>query len=189
MHFVLTAKGDEELASRTYRLELKVRNILFLIQRGTHTLEAILQNSVVPREEVVEKLRDLLKDQFVSMSGSGAALAAPPPATPGRAPTLNVPLDAPVPTAPPTLTGRSDRASLLGLSANASMSQARFVLCDFCLDQFGMKAQALVDQINAAPDVPALQKIVDTLANELVKTDKSHLRALADRVREINEGN
>jgi len=62
MHFVLTAKGDEELASRTYRLELKVRNILFLIQRGTHTLEAILQNSVVPREEVVEKLRDLLKE-------------------------------------------------------------------------------------------------------------------------------
>jgi hypothetical protein len=68
-YFELTLKGSEELAKRTYRLDAKVRNILFLIQKGFPTVEAILENSIFPREEVVERLRDLLRGHFVTLHG------------------------------------------------------------------------------------------------------------------------
>jgi len=66
-YFELTIKGIEELSMRTYRLGPRVRNILFLIQKGTPTVEAILENSIFPRDEVIENLRDLLKNHFVSL--------------------------------------------------------------------------------------------------------------------------
>jgi hypothetical protein len=94
-YFELTIKGCEELSVRTYRLGPRVRNILFLIQKGTPTVEAILENSIFPREEVIENLRQLLKNQFVSLhrasnpstslstlTGSLGATTIGPPAAP-----------------------------------------------------------------------------------------------------------
>lgn len=177
MHFVLTDKGSEELTSRTYRLDLKLRNILFLIQRGTPTVEAILQNTVVPRDEVVEKLRDLLKEQFVVLSGS-------PPTMNGIVPPPTLRDDAPAPAAEGE---RAARGSPLTLAAGVSLSQARFVLCDYCLDHFGMNAQPLIDAINAAGSLGALQKTLDHIAAEMQRNAKGELPALVERVREINE--
>jgi hypothetical protein len=68
-YFELTLKGAEELAQRTYRLDAKIRNILFLIQKGYATVEGILENSIFPRDEVVERLRDLLRGHFVTLHG------------------------------------------------------------------------------------------------------------------------
>jgi hypothetical protein len=87
-YFELTLKGSEELSVRTYRLDARVRNILFLIQRGFSTTEGILENSIFPRDEVVERLRDLLRGHFIALqalpNGAGASNAAgeadPPPA-------------------------------------------------------------------------------------------------------------
>ena len=94
-YFELTIKGTEELSKRTYRLGPRVRNILFLIQKGTPTVEAILENSIFPREEVIENLRQLLRDKFVSLhrasnpsaslstlTGSLGATTIGPPAAP-----------------------------------------------------------------------------------------------------------
>ena len=44
--FVLTPKGTEELRSRAHNLDATARNILFLIERGSNTSEAILQRSM-----------------------------------------------------------------------------------------------------------------------------------------------
>jgi hypothetical protein len=77
-YFELTLKGSEELAMRTYRLDAKVRNVLFLIQKGYATIEGILENSIFPREDVVERLRDLLRGHFVTVqSGADNAPASP----------------------------------------------------------------------------------------------------------------
>lgn len=65
--FELTLKGSEELTSRTYRLDAKTRNILFLIQRGYATIEGILENSIFPREDVVDRLRNLLRGHFLTI--------------------------------------------------------------------------------------------------------------------------
>jgi hypothetical protein len=86
-NFELTLKGNEELASRTYRLDARARNILFLIQRGYLTVEGILENSIFPRDEVVERLRDLLRAHFVTLQaadhGPGTIGRRPGPGTVG----------------------------------------------------------------------------------------------------------
>ena len=74
-YFELTPKGSEELASRMYRLDAKIRNILFLIQKGVATTEGILENSIFPREEVVERLRLLLRGHFITLHAAANGTA------------------------------------------------------------------------------------------------------------------
>src|ERR1700730_17838450 len=75
--FELTLKGSEELAARTYRLDARVRNILFLIQKGYQTIDGILENSIFPREDVVERLRDLLRGHFLTVQATEPSSASP----------------------------------------------------------------------------------------------------------------
>jgi len=86
-NFELTLKGTEELAARTYRLDARARNILFLIQRGYLTVEGILENSIFPRDDVVERLRELLRGHFVTLQaadhGPGTIGRRPGPGTVG----------------------------------------------------------------------------------------------------------
>ena len=188
-HFVLTVKGTEELAARTYRLDVRVRNILFLIQKGTPTVDAILQNSIFPREEVVEKLRGLLKEQFV-------ALGSNTPAAPGAVETPTRPAVVGLATRPRTIAldtlgaqtfARTAPPTFPVLDSGVSLSQARFVLCDFCLDQFGMNGQPLIDAVNGAGDVAELQHALDSITTEIRKHCRDQLPALMARVREINQ--
>lgn len=190
--FALTAKGLEELTLRTHRLDTRLRNILFLISKGTPTVEAILQNSIFPQEEVIEKLRGLLKERFVELVSGLAPAPTPTGASPqprtGGAHTrpeaaesvtdqhLAVPLS--VPTTTPVFPS---------LAPGISMSQARFLLCDFCLDQFGTNAQPLVDAIEETANVPELQHVLDGLTAQMRKHLKHQLPALMAKVREINE--
>ncbi|HEX4584326.1 MAG TPA: hypothetical protein VH183_05815 [Burkholderiaceae bacterium] len=80
-YFELTLKGSEELAMRTYRLDAKVRNVLFLIQKGYATIEGILENSIFPRDDVVERLRDLLRGHFVTIQAGAEITQAAGPTT------------------------------------------------------------------------------------------------------------
>jgi len=75
--FELTLKGTEELTARTYRLDAKARNILFLVQRGYATVDGILENSIFPRDDVVERLRELLRGHFLTLEAPDNALSAP----------------------------------------------------------------------------------------------------------------
>jgi hypothetical protein len=100
--FELTLKGAEELTARTYRLDAKTRNILFLIQRGYATVEGILDNSIFPREDVVERLRELLRGHFLTLESPDSALNGPTtgprrpdpaPAAPAQSAAPDVPPD------------------------------------------------------------------------------------------------
>lgn len=185
-HFTLTPRGVEELSLRTYRLDARLRNILFLIQKGTPTVEAILENSVFPREEVIEKLRGLMKERFVELNAGPTPVGAPSPAAAAARPgTLEIAIDpatvgaaAFVRTAPPLFPT---------LDSGISMSQARFVLCDFCLDQFGTKAQPLIKAIENAADVAELQRALDGVTAQVREHSKDQLPALMSQVRDINE--
>jgi hypothetical protein len=85
--FELTLKGTDELAKRAHRLDVKARNILFLIQRGYPTLDGILENSIFPHEEVVERLRELLRGHFVTLlHAPDTSLAAPTTIAPAVGP-------------------------------------------------------------------------------------------------------
>ncbi len=107
--FELTLKGSEELAQRTYRLDAKVRNILFLIQKGYPTVDGILENSIFPREEVVQRLRELLRGHFITiqgrdpLAGSPTTISRPPDTKVGEAAGASAPPPESPPTQPPAV--------------------------------------------------------------------------------------
>jgi hypothetical protein len=184
--FVLTLKGSEELTSRTYRLDVKLRNILFLIQKGSATFESILQNSIFPPDEVVDRVRSLVNEKFIALSGGSppaeaeraAAPAAPAPADAAAGPSTGLRAPTRIPAA----------QSFPALDPGASLSQARFLLCDFCLDTFGTKGQDRIDAVNGATGMGAVQRVLDDIYEDLrARNARDAITALAARVREINE--
>jgi hypothetical protein len=86
----------------------------------------------------------------------------------------------------PTSAGGSP-AEQVRLEAGISQAQARFALSEFCLNEFGVRGQALVDAVNRCGDVPALQKMLKLIHNEVQSSYRDRLPTLIACVREINE--
>jgi hypothetical protein len=108
-------------------------------------------------------------------SKSGAAVSS-------RAPASNKPVSPGKPTST-----RGSPAEQVRLAAGVSLAQARFALSEFCLNEFGVRGQALVDSVNRCGDVPALQKILILIRNEVQSSYRDRLPTLVACVREINE--
>ncbi len=166
--FLLTPKGTEELRSQTPKLDVIPRGILSLIEQGTTVAESILQRSKFTRDEVIEGLRVLLSNGFISTSTSEGTVQAPPASTPAVSVADSV----------------SER---LRLKPGISPSQARFVLSNFCLDQFGTNGQDLADVVGFCTDVASLQMALDNIRTEVKKLFPERRAALVACVREINE--
>ena len=166
--FLLTPKGTEELRSQTPKLDATARSILSLIDQGTIVAESILQRSKLTRDQVIEGLRSLLSNGFISASTSEGTVQAPPASTPAVSVADSV----------------SER---LRLKPGISPSQARFVLSNFCLDQFGTNGQDLADAVGFCTDVDSLQMALDNIRTEVKKLFPERRAALVACVREINE--
>lgn len=166
--FLLTPKGTEELRSQTPKLDVIATGILSLIEQGTTVAESILQRSKFTRDEVIEGLRVLLSSGYISTSTSEGTVQAPPASTPAVSVADSV----------------SER---LRLKPGISPSQARFVLSNFCLDQFGTNGQDLADVVGFCTDVASLQLALDNIRTEVKKLFPERRAALVACVREINE--
>ena len=75
----------------------------------------------------------------------------------------------------------------LQLKANVSLAHARFALAEFCLDQFGARAQPFMDAIDGCRDVAALQKVLLLIFADVQERHRERLPKLIDCAREINE--
>jgi hypothetical protein len=166
-YFLLTPKGAEELRARTSKLDAGPRNFLSLIEQGYTTAETLFQRSKATRDDVIDGLRLLLGGGFVSTATSdGATPAAAPEPAPSVADSV------------------SER---LRLKPGISPSQARFILSNFCLDQFGTAGKDLSDAVEFCGDVPSLQLALDNIRTEVKKICPEQRPALVACVREINE--
>jgi hypothetical protein len=164
--FLLTPKGMEELRGRTPKLDATARSILSLIDQGTTVAESILQRSKLTRDEVIEGLRVLLSNGFISTSTSDVTVQPTPESTPSVADSV------------------SER---LRLKPGISPNQARFALSNFCLDQFGTNGQDLAEAVGFCTDVDSLQMALDNIRTEVKKLFPERRAALVACVREINE--
>jgi hypothetical protein len=111
-------------------------------------------------------------------SSSGAPASMKPASTP--------PLKKPVFPSQLASIGGSP-AEQVRLQAGVSLAQARFALSEFCLNEFGVRGQALVDAVNRCGDVPALQKMLNLIRNEVQGSYPGRLPALVACVLEINQ--
>ena len=122
--FLVTPKGVEELRGRAHKLDAGAKNILSLIEQGSTNPDAILQRSKAPRETVIDGLRWLMSHGFVATGTSDGT---------------------PSPGAHDAASVTSSISERLRLKPGISPAQARFLLTDFCLDQFGADGQVLAE--------------------------------------------
>ena len=109
-------------------------------------------------------------------AAGGAPMGGTPVAMPARAVAPRS-----VALAQPSLNVATDP---LQLKANVSLAHARFALSEFCLDQFGARAQQAMDAIDRCVDVAALQKVLMLIGADVQERQREKL---IDCVREINE--
>jgi hypothetical protein len=110
---------------------------------------------------------EVILQRFVATATSdGTTPAAAPEATPSVADSM------------------SER---LRLKPGVSPSQARFVLSNFCLDQFGTQGKDFADAVEFCADVPSLQLALDNIRTEVKKLCPERRPALVACVREIND--
>ena len=112
-------------------------------------------------------------------AAGGTAMSIAPAAVPARA---AAPRSVTLPQ--PSVSAATDP---LQLKAGVSLAHARFVLSEFCLDQFSTRAQQFIDAIDGCRDVAALQKVLNLITVDIQERHRERLPKLIDCAREINE--
>ena len=180
---LLTDKGADEIAHRTFKLGIKLRSVLLLLQHP-QTVEFTVQKSVFPKEEIVGAIGTLLESGFIApdpagQSGGEVGSAEKPPAAAALSPLTNAPAATPV---APALT-----ASDLTLNDEIMLSEAKFLLIDFCVDCFGMQCEKLTDDIRVSKSIGGLRVVLKELASAIGTHKPAQLITLREIVRQINE--
>ena len=162
---ILTPKGAEELHEGTYQFDVTAKNILTLIEQGACTTDMVLQRSMFPYNAVTQCLHRLVRNKSVAVEADDGSASR---------------------------SGGSDTGSYrvrdeLHLKLGVAVSQARFALSNFCMDNFDSDNQYLVDAISLCVDVFSLQEVVNTLRTDVDELCPGRLPALIACVREINE--
>ena len=73
----ITQKGEDEVRHRAYKLSMKKRSVLILLDKPK-PIEHVLAKSVFPQNEIVEEIKALIQDGFISLTGD----AVPRPSAP-----------------------------------------------------------------------------------------------------------
>jgi hypothetical protein len=135
-------------------------------------------------------VRELNDTDDASSTGSHAQPEATPPKIGmPKPPTLKVvpPQPAPSRPAPAQKPAAAEAGDPMRFDAEISLSQARFMLSEFCLNQFGVQSQEFVDAVNRCGDVAGLQKVLSLIRTEMLNRHRDRLPQLQACVREIND--
>ncbi|MDO8789331.1 MAG: hypothetical protein Q7J42_14765 [Sulfuritalea sp.] len=160
----LTLKGADELKHRTCKLGMKKRSMLILLDKP-QSVQYLLGKSVFTQGEVIEEIRALVTEQFIAVSVNGALHAA------GAEPTAAAP----------------EPNGHLHLHGGIVISEAKFLLIDFCVDHFGTGSQAFVDEISACGKENDLGYCLGKVMAAAQKRCPDQLPKLLGLVKEINE--
>lgn len=165
---LITPKGEEEVKNRVYKLSIRKRSVLILLEKP-QTVEYVLQKSVFHQDEIIEEINSLVREGFVTASGVTPDAVAQPA----------------------KMEAKSTAGELTGgnfhLEEEVILSEAKFLLVDFCVDTFGTQSQVYVDEIGECKNVKNLYL---SLRNIYAATEKQHpnrLPVLLGVIKEINE--
>lgn len=155
----ITRKGADEIKLRTYKLNIKRRSVLILLDRP-QSIEYILSKAVFPREDIIDAIQDLLGNGFVEVSEHGAT-------------DRNM--------AFPSAGGN------LSLDDEIILSEAKFLLIDFCVDSFGTQSEAFSNGIGACKKVRDLNLHLVNIIAATQKNCPGRMPALIAMIQKINE--
>ena len=162
----LTPKGEDELKHRTHRLSVRKRSLLLLVEHP-RTLGDLFKKTVLHQEEVAGEVQSLLNDGFISVAGKNGS-ARPVPPTPSRV------------EKPPSSAGGFQ------LNDEIVISEAKFLLIDFCVDSFGTHSDTFCHDIHGCHSVAAVAKCVGAIVAAAGKECPDRLPVLVKVIEEIN---
>ena len=161
------------------------------LQEVLNSIRSEIEESLPGRmSALLACVRELNETDDASSTDARAQTEAAPPKIPtAKPPILNV-VPAPlVPgrSAPSAKAAATDAKDSMQLDAEISLAQARFMLSEFCLNQFGVQSQEFVDAVNRCGDVAGLQKVLSLIRTEMLNQNRDRLPQLLACVREIND--
>ncbi|SDG94448.1 hypothetical protein [Propionivibrio dicarboxylicus] len=167
----LTEKGADEVAHRTCKLGIKLRSVLLFLQHP-QSIAFTLQKSVFPEADILDAIDKLASDGFI-------VVEAPPAAAPRHNASIASPQSA--------IATPETKAADFAIGDDILLSEARFLLIDFCVDCFGMAAEKFTDDLRACKSVSALRAVLKELLPLVGAQKPEQLPALRDTIRAIND--
>lgn len=153
----LTAKGEDEVKNRTHKLDIRHRSVIISFGK-TQTFEYILQKQqLFNQKEATEIINNLVNDGFVAINGEAARRAEI------HAPSGNI-----------------------QLADGFIMSEAKFLLVDFCVDSFGTQSQNHVDELGVCKSEKCLQLCLKNIYATTEMLNPERLLVLLKIITEIN---
>ena len=176
-----TEKGAEEIAHRTCKLGIKYRSILLLLGKP-QTLEYVQRKAPLPAEEVLTVVNQLLQGGFVIQAGAAASTSDT---------VASAAISQPVATNIAPSTASTPKAGFARdewhIDDEIILSEAKFLLVDFCVDCFGTHSQKPIDRVRACKTAPELSAQIRELVVLVKERQPEKLPLLRKVVREINE--
>lgn len=161
----ITAKGEDEIKRRVYKLDMKKRSLLILLARP-QSIEYLTSKSVLPPQEFSATVNSLIQDGFIATGDSAAVFVPARPSSPA--------------TQPP------EAGSTIHIEDDVVISEAKFLLTNFCVDSFGTDSQEFVDTIRSCKSVGDIRYHLSTIYAAAEMRCPAQIPTLQNVVREIN---
>jgi hypothetical protein len=155
----LTPKGVEEALNRVHKINVRQRSVLILL--GTpQTVEHVIGKRVAlfSHDEILELIIELIDGGFVSVDGEPAARPA-----------------------------ASASGEIIQIADDIVISEAKFLLVDFCVDSFGTQSQKFVDQLGGCKNEKNLQLCLKNIYAVTENECPGRLPVLMRVIAEINK--
>jgi hypothetical protein len=153
----LTPKGVDEVSNRVCRLGVRQRSILLLLGKP-QTLEDIFKKlQIFDTEEIMGVINNLTNEGFVEIGG-GTMPGATAPASVG----------------------------IIELLEGIIISEAKFLLVDFCVDSFGTRSAKFVDELGGCKNEKHLQTCLKNIYMATVEHCPDRMAVLLKIIADIN---
>ena len=165
--YIVTEKGVSEISSRAYKIGVKGRSILLLLS-SPHSIPQIIKKTSFSREDVISQIIFLSKNDFIKQYLPGAATNGGNSSSVAAGQGVQIP-------------------ERLRIHEDAIISEAKFLLSDFAMDNFYSQAQELCNEVRAGKTVLDVQRFLlklYTMTHQSCPAKKETLLAL---VVEINQ--
>ncbi|MDD3610426.1 MAG: hypothetical protein PHI49_11830 [Halothiobacillaceae bacterium] len=174
----ITAKGEEELKHRTYRLDSRKRSLLILLVKP-RPIADLQQKTVLPAGDFYSEIGALIDQGFVISGDASRPAAASTPSRDGRSALAT---ESTVHSSHSA--GNVDQVLSpddIHIEDGIILSEAKFLLTDYCVDCFGTSSEVFLEEIRACHNVAAFRACF----SRIVMQSAQHCPASAYRLREL----
>ncbi len=164
----LTPKGEDELKNRVYKLDMKKRNVLILVQQP-RTIQYVIDKAVFDAKELLDEIVALAKEGFLKISGDGGAAAgsSASSAEKPKAPSI-------------TFDGN------IVIREDIVLSEARFLVVDYCVEVFKTNSTKYVEKLSQCRTVQDFTQCAKEICEATKSTYPNYLSEFQAVLKEVN---